>query len=61
VDDGEARTCESPFQSTSKGASWFLVSGHWIDVAKDDGARDQSVRHDGECFGCIDWAWKVPG
>lgn len=49
----QARTCSSPYQNTSKGAKWLLVSGHDY-----DNRANSSV--DGSCAGCIDWKWTVP-
>lgn len=46
-------TCSSPYQGTSRGGKWLLVSGHTFD-------QGANGTQDGACSGCIDWKWTVP-
>lgn len=51
--NGKVSTCSSPYQGTSRGAKWLLVSGHTFD-------QSANGTTDGACHGCIDWKWSVP-
>lgn len=53
VNNGTAQTCTSPWQLSSAGQQWLIISGHYFDIGI-DGTQDDT------CPGCIDWVYTTP-
>jgi hypothetical protein len=53
VNNGTAQSCSSPWQSSSTGRQWYIVSGHYFDIGI-NGSQDAA------CPGCIDWVYVTP-
>jgi len=53
VNNGTAQSCSSPWQLSSTGHQWFIISGHYFDIGI-NGSQDAS------CPGCIDWVYTTP-
>lgn len=52
VNNATAQTCSSPWQSSSSGRDWLIVSGHYFDIGING--------IDADCPGCIDWVYTTP-
>jgi len=52
VNNATAQTCSSPWQSSSSGRDWLIVSGHYFDIGLNG--------IDADCPGCIDWVYTTP-
>lgn len=53
VNNATAQACTSPWQLSSTGQQWLIISGHYFDIGI-NGVRDS------ECSGCIDWVFTTP-
>lgn len=53
VNDNTAQTCPSPWQPSTTGQQWFIISGHSFDIGG-DGIKDTF------CPGCIDFVFTTP-
>ena len=51
--NAEAKTCQSPNQTSWHGRNWGIVSGHLFDT-------DLSNPYATGCPGCIDWLYTTP-
>lgn len=52
VNNATAQTCSSPWQASSSGRQWFIISGHSFDIGING--------TDAQCPGCIDWVYTTP-
>ena len=53
VNNAAAQTCVSPWQLSSTGQKWLVISGHYFDIGI-NGSQDSS------CSGCIDFVYTTP-